>query len=118
MGFLCHCWLMPYPVLALQLYPDFFCRYEDPSYLKQLKIEVLIAIADATNAYEIAEEMTQVGGLVVQVAHSWRLQKGRDLVATGGWDTWGPGAKHTGTWSAQRNGRACNRHLQVVVEHV
>lgn len=44
----------------MQLYPDFFCRYEDPSYLKALKIEVLIAIADATNAYEIAEEMTQV----------------------------------------------------------
>ncbi|GAB4816706.1 hypothetical protein N2152v2_003752 [Parachlorella kessleri] len=48
-----------YPVMFSQLYPDFFCRYEDPSYLKQLKIEVLIAIADATNAYEIAEEMTQ-----------------------------------------------------------
>lgn len=52
--------MLPLPHLA-QLYPDFFCRYEDPSYLKALKIEVLIAIADATNAYEIAEEMTQVG---------------------------------------------------------
>ena len=28
--------LVPPP--ALQLYPDFFCRYEDPSYLKQLKV--------------------------------------------------------------------------------
>ena len=44
-----------------QLYPEFYCRYEDPSYLKRLKIDVLIAIADQTNAYEIAEEMTQVG---------------------------------------------------------
>ena len=50
------------PALHPQLYPEFFCRYEDPSYLKSLKIEVLIAIADQTNAYEIAEEMTQVGG--------------------------------------------------------
>jgi len=47
---------------CLQLYTEFFCRYEDPSYLKALKIDVLIAIADQTNAYEIAEEMTQVGG--------------------------------------------------------
>ena len=39
--------------------PQFFCRYEDPSYLKRMKIDILIAIADATNAYEIAEEMSQ-----------------------------------------------------------
>lgn len=45
-----------------QLYPEFYCRYEDPSYLKALKIRTLIAIADQTNAYEIAEEMTQVRG--------------------------------------------------------
>ena len=50
------------PSFHPQLYPEFFCRYDDPSYLKALKIEVLIAIADQTNAYEIAEEMTQVGG--------------------------------------------------------
>eukprot|EP00887_Chlorella_sp_A99_P000646 scaffold5.g646.t1 len=48
-----------YPAAFSQLYPDFFCRYEDPSYLKQLKIEVLIAIANHTNAYDIAEEMAQ-----------------------------------------------------------
>ncbi|KAL4434249.1 hypothetical protein ABPG75_000690 [Micractinium tetrahymenae] len=48
-----------YPMAFSQLYPEFFCRYDDPSYLKALKIEVLIAIADHTNAYEIAEEMTQ-----------------------------------------------------------
>ncbi|EFN57601.1 hypothetical protein CHLNCDRAFT_30507, partial [Chlorella variabilis] len=48
-----------YPLVFSQLYPEFFCRYEDPSYLKRLKIDVLIAIADQTNAYEIAEEMTQ-----------------------------------------------------------
>lgn len=48
-----------YPLAFSQLFPEFFCRYEDPSYLKALKIEVLIAIADQTNAYDIAEEMTQ-----------------------------------------------------------
>ncbi|KAI3438927.1 hypothetical protein D9Q98_001341 [Chlorella vulgaris] len=48
-----------YPLIFSQLYPEFYCRYEDPSYLKRLKIDVLIAIADQTNAYEIAEEMTQ-----------------------------------------------------------
>lgn len=47
----------------LQLYPEFYCLYEDPSYLKRLKIDVLIAIADQTNAYEIAEEMTQASSL-------------------------------------------------------
>lgn len=52
---LCYAWSL------LQLYPEFFCRYEDPSYLKALKVEVLIAIADHTNAYEIAEELTQAG---------------------------------------------------------
>lgn len=51
----------PAPAPLAQLYPEFYCRYEDPSYLKRIKIELLIAIADPTNAYEIAEEMTQVG---------------------------------------------------------
>lgn len=45
---------------ASQLYTEFYCRYEDPSYLKALKVRALIAVADQTNAYEIAEEMTQV----------------------------------------------------------
>lgn len=53
----------PAPALSVpQLYPEFYCRFDDPSYLKALKIDCLIAVADATNAYEIAEELTQVGG--------------------------------------------------------
>ncbi len=62
----------------MQLYPEFYCRYEDPSYLKRLKIDVLIAIADQTNAYEIAEEMTQVGSGGLQ------RQLGRVRMSNGG----------------------------------
>jgi hypothetical protein len=60
----------PPPPPPLQLYPEFYCRYEDPSYLKRLKIDVLIAIADQTNAYEIAEEMTQARGATCRAAAS------------------------------------------------
>lgn len=31
----------------------------EPTYIKQLKLEILTAIADETNAYEIATELTE-----------------------------------------------------------
>jgi len=41
------------------LYADFFSRSEDPSYLKALKIEILVALATPNNAHDIADELTQ-----------------------------------------------------------
>ena len=43
----------------LQIYTAFFCRMNEPTYIKQLKLEILTAIADETNAYEIATELTE-----------------------------------------------------------
>jgi hypothetical protein len=49
------------------MHADFFCRPEDPSYLQALKVNALGALADATNAYDVAEELTRyvaaAGGL-------------------------------------------------------
>lgn len=41
------------------LYADFFVRSADPSYLKGVKIEILVALADPGNAHDIADELTQ-----------------------------------------------------------
>ena len=38
---------------------DLFCRPEDPSYLKLLKLEGLVAVAAAGNAYDAADEAAQ-----------------------------------------------------------
>ncbi|EIE24641.1 Adaptor protein complex beta subunit, partial [Coccomyxa subellipsoidea C-169] len=47
------------PVLFSQIYTTFFCRQNEPSYIKTLKLEILTALADETNAYEIATELTE-----------------------------------------------------------
>ena len=44
---------------SLQIYTTFFCRQNEPSYIKTLKLEILTALADETNAYEIATELTE-----------------------------------------------------------
>lgn len=43
----------------LQGYTNFFCRTDDPMYIKRSKLEILTAIADNTNAYEIVSELTE-----------------------------------------------------------
>lgn len=70
----CCCCTLDIPS-APQLYPEFFCRPDDPSYLKAQKIEVLIAIADQTNAYDIAEEMTQVRGAAAWLGRAARRRE-------------------------------------------
>ena len=45
--------------VTLQIYTTFFCRQNEPSYIKTLKLEILTALADETNAYEIATEITE-----------------------------------------------------------
>lgn len=42
-----------------QLAADLFCRPEDPSYLKLLKMDALVAVANPSNAYDIIEEVEQ-----------------------------------------------------------
>ncbi len=42
-----------------QIYTTFFCRQNEPSYIRSLKLEILAAVADETNAYEIATELTE-----------------------------------------------------------
>ena len=42
-----------------QLAADLFCRPEDPSYLKLLKLEALVAVANPSNAYDTIEEVEQ-----------------------------------------------------------
>lgn len=48
-----------HPAALAQLSADLFCRPEDPSYLKLLKLEALVAVADPSNAYDAAEEAFQ-----------------------------------------------------------
>ena len=43
----------------LQIYTTFYCRQNEPSYLKSLKLDILAAIADETNAFDIATELTE-----------------------------------------------------------
>ena len=45
--------------MCAQIYTTFFCRQNEPSYIRSLKLEILTAIADETNAYEIATELTE-----------------------------------------------------------
>ena len=42
-----------------QIYTTFYCRINEPSYIKHLKLDILAAIADETNAYDIATELTE-----------------------------------------------------------
>jgi len=48
-----------HPSAFSDLAPDFFCRPEDPSYLKLLKLDALVAVSDASNAFDAAEEASQ-----------------------------------------------------------
>ena len=45
--------------MGVQIYTAFFCRMNEPTYIKQLKLEILAAIADENNAYDIATELTE-----------------------------------------------------------
>jgi vesicle coat complex subunit len=41
------------PMLFSSDYKSFYCQYSDPSYVKKLKLEMLTAIANESNTYEI-----------------------------------------------------------------
>lgn len=52
-----------------QAYTTFFCRQNEPSYVRSLKLEVLVAVADAENAHAIVTELSEyVGDIDEQLA--------------------------------------------------
>merc|ERR550537_407852 len=40
-------------------FKQFFCRYNDPSYIKAVKIDILTALADAASAEPIVGELSE-----------------------------------------------------------
>ncbi|RCV26293.1 hypothetical protein SEVIR_5G240600v4 [Setaria viridis] len=63
---LCHLHLlvMRAPMLFSSDYKSFYCQYSDPSYVKKLKLEMLTAIANESNTYEIVTELCEYAGNV------------------------------------------------------
>mmetsp|Transcript_4549 Transcript_4549/g.8531 ORF Transcript_4549/g.8531 Transcript_4549/m.8531 type:complete len:786 (+) Transcript_4549:231-2588(+) len=47
------------PMLFAEDHKHFYCRFNDPTYIKVLKLEMLTAIADFHNVYEIATELSE-----------------------------------------------------------
>lgn len=50
-----HLLVLRAPTLFSSDYKHFYCRYSDPSYVKKLKLEMLTAVANETNTYEIGK---------------------------------------------------------------
>lgn len=50
---------MQFNDVFLQEYQSFYCRTDDPMYIKRIKLEILTVIADNNNAYEIVSELTE-----------------------------------------------------------
>lgn len=53
-----HLLVLRAPVLFSNDYKHFYCRYSDPTYVKKLKLEMLTAVANETNTYEIGKLQT------------------------------------------------------------
>ncbi|GMH39668.1 hypothetical protein BSKO_07566 [Bryopsis sp. KO-2023] len=47
------------PVMFSEDYATFYCRTDDPMYVKRVKMDILTVIADNSNAYEIVSELTE-----------------------------------------------------------
>jgi len=47
------------PMLFSRSFKSFFCRYSDPSYVKSAKLDLLVAVADEANAYEVVTEISE-----------------------------------------------------------
>ncbi|KAG0465378.1 hypothetical protein HPP92_019542 [Vanilla planifolia] len=54
-----HLLVMRAPVLFSSDYKHFYCHYSEPSYVKKLKLEMLTAIANESNTYEIVTELCE-----------------------------------------------------------
>jgi hypothetical protein len=48
------------PMLFSSGYKSFYCQFSEPSYVKKLKLEMLTAIANESNTYEIGMSYIQL----------------------------------------------------------
>lgn len=51
-----HLLVMRAPMLFSSDYKHFYCHYNEPSYVKKLKLEMLTAVANENNTYEIGKK--------------------------------------------------------------
>lgn len=51
-----HLLVLRAPYIFSSDYKHFYCQYNEPSYVKKLKLEMLTAVANETNTYEIGEQ--------------------------------------------------------------
>ncbi|KAI4376306.1 hypothetical protein MLD38_014086 [Melastoma candidum] len=54
-----HLLVMRAPVLFSSDYKHFYCQYNEPFYVKKLKLEMLTAVANESNTYEIVTELCE-----------------------------------------------------------
>ncbi|KAJ4845857.1 hypothetical protein Tsubulata_044569 [Turnera subulata] len=54
-----HLLVMRAPYIFSADYKHFYCQYNEPSYVKKLKLEMLTAVANESNTYEIVTELCE-----------------------------------------------------------
>ncbi|XP_038699068.1 beta-adaptin-like protein A isoform X2 [Tripterygium wilfordii] len=54
-----HVLVMRAPYIFSSDYKHFYCQYNEPSYVKKLKLEMLTAVANENNTYEIVTELCE-----------------------------------------------------------
>ncbi|XP_042987896.1 beta-adaptin-like protein A isoform X1 [Carya illinoinensis] len=54
-----HLLVMRAPFIFSSDYKHFYCQYNEPSYVKKLKLEMLTAVANESNTYEIVTELCE-----------------------------------------------------------
>ncbi|OMO91014.1 hypothetical protein COLO4_18700 [Corchorus olitorius] len=54
-----HILVMRAPYIFSSDYKHFYCQYNEPSYVKRLKLEMLTAVANESNTYEIVTELCE-----------------------------------------------------------
>ncbi|KAK8656633.1 hypothetical protein V6N13_098578 [Hibiscus sabdariffa] len=54
-----HLLVMRAPYVFSSDYKHFYCQYNEPSYVKRLKLEMLTAVANESNTYEIVTELCE-----------------------------------------------------------
>ncbi|KAB2041020.1 hypothetical protein ES319_D02G120700v1, partial [Gossypium barbadense] len=54
-----HLLVMRAPYVFSSDYKHFYCQYNEPSYVKRLKLEMLTAVANESNSYKIVTELCE-----------------------------------------------------------
>jgi len=87
-----------------QAYTTFFCRQNEPSYIKSLKLEILAAVADSDNAHAIITELSEyVGDIDEQLAREAVRAVGRIAL-----DVRAPGRSAAAAGLSCRGGAGCS----------